>query len=146
MKPKRDPTMYMDGLPEQYSVASSYKSQRDPTMYIDDVGSRGGREGRPRRSYYDEEESAIEEMYNDDRGGITSVDDHQESYDQFGFKKWGMPDYVDASSRGDASFITEEHIAGLGSRDASSSRQSMPDIGNEDVASQEKRHAKSFYR
>ena len=158
LKPKRDPTMYMDGLPEQYSVASSYKSQRDPTMYVDDVGSRGGREGRPKRSYYDDEESAIEEVYNDDRGGIASIDDDQESYDQFGFKNTYRPDYVDAASRGDASFLTEE--PSLGSRDAPSRskksnrkgkkssktyRKSMPDIGN-DVASQEERHAKSFYR
>ena len=152
LKPKRDPTMYMDGLPEQYSVASSYKSQRDPTMYIMDglpeqysVAS-SYKSQRDPTMYVDEKESKIEEVYTEDRGGIASTDDHQESYDQFGFKKSYMPDYVDASSRGDASFMTEEHIAGLGSRDAPSSRQSMPGIGNEDVASQEERQAKSFYR
>mmetsp|Transcript_3682 Transcript_3682/g.6662 ORF Transcript_3682/g.6662 Transcript_3682/m.6662 type:complete len:659 (-) Transcript_3682:38-2014(-) len=134
LRPKRDPTMYVDG---NYTLEDPpLKAKRDPTMYV---------EGQQDPSVY-VDEASVKEIYNDDaqssgRFGMEGIDEEYDQYDQFGFR------HASAYTESDVEYAHERrdpshYDAGAGPSEEGSIRTQDPSVSSRSVRSKKSKKSK----
>ncbi|KAL7530204.1 hypothetical protein ACHAWF_003282 [Thalassiosira exigua] len=106
-RPKREPTMYIDGqsiggrsLESEMPSVLPPRSQRDPSMYVDEDGPSmyGGASARDAYNSNKDGEASLGGMQSVDPFGMGDIDEEEE-YDQFGFRS-SVPPYAEGQTGG----------------------------------------------